>query len=569
MVPVEGSSAGIFTDSKPAIPRPTSRRARSIPGGARTKNPRIAGRTLGQSRSQVSLAHSSEAAAANGAVVTAGSHEPQLPNAAGEGSHSAQLLERVAALPRDGEVSAAPAETASIGNPAAEENIIVLGDIITEDGLASSAHLDPYGFLSMGDSGLDFSSLDSHDMGEVHDMEQLCIGEGLLLGDMAMCMGDAAEEALHRHVELPLAAGASAGQPPPCLVPEPEPQMRVKREPVLLGLGDSQESAEREEVGKGGKALLGRRKTKVDWTPELHRRFVQAVEQLGVEKAIPSRILELMNVQCLTRHNIASHLQKYRSHRRHVTAREAEPTGWQCRPDSHPWARMARDGAAAWAGPHPAAPPSIQPRPVMGLPLMPHPAALVMQPAPHPLPLVPHSHSLAMMPLHVWGHPSADHSQGHMWQHPPMALSPAWHYLDGTMWQCPTRPVAASPPGSFAASAAATADGYLVDDAAVQLMACTGGDDLDLFDVAGFCNDMGEDLSKGILDAAISEALANPCTPLPLGLKPPSMEGVMAELQRQGIKTVPLPLKDMKSVAAVGGSGSSTCGNKGSSKSRS
>lgn len=50
---------------------------------------------------------------------------------------------------------------------------------------------------------------------------------------------------------------------------------------------------------------------KVDWTPELHRRFVQAVEQLGVDKAVPSRILEIMGIDCLTRHNIASHLQVY------------------------------------------------------------------------------------------------------------------------------------------------------------------------------------------------------------------------------------------------------------------
>lgn len=47
----------------------------------------------------------------------------------------------------------------------------------------------------------------------------------------------------------------------------------------------------------------------MDWTPELHRRFVQAVEQLGVDKAVPSRILEIMGIDSLTRHNIASHLQ--------------------------------------------------------------------------------------------------------------------------------------------------------------------------------------------------------------------------------------------------------------------
>jgi SHAQKYF class myb-like DNA-binding protein len=47
----------------------------------------------------------------------------------------------------------------------------------------------------------------------------------------------------------------------------------------------------------------------VDWTPDLHRRFVQAVEQLGIDKAVPSRILEIMGIDSLTRHNIASHLQ--------------------------------------------------------------------------------------------------------------------------------------------------------------------------------------------------------------------------------------------------------------------
>jgi two-component response regulator (ARR-B family) len=51
----------------------------------------------------------------------------------------------------------------------------------------------------------------------------------------------------------------------------------------------------------------------VDWTPELHRRFVQAVEQLGIDKAVPSRILEIMGMDCLTRHNIASHLQVLRT----------------------------------------------------------------------------------------------------------------------------------------------------------------------------------------------------------------------------------------------------------------
>lgn len=56
-------------------------------------------------------------------------------------------------------------------------------------------------------------------------------------------------------------------------------------------------------------SLLSSSFLQVDWTPELHKKFVQAVEQLGVDQAIPSRILELMKADGLTRHNVASHLQ--------------------------------------------------------------------------------------------------------------------------------------------------------------------------------------------------------------------------------------------------------------------
>ncbi|KAF7141203.1 hypothetical protein RHSIM_Rhsim06G0137200 [Rhododendron simsii] len=44
------------------------------------------------------------------------------------------------------------------------------------------------------------------------------------------------------------------------------------------------------------KSSHGKRKVKVDWTPELHKRFVQAVEQLGIDKAVPSKILEIMGI---------------------------------------------------------------------------------------------------------------------------------------------------------------------------------------------------------------------------------------------------------------------------------
>jgi len=54
------------------------------------------------------------------------------------------------------------------------------------------------------------------------------------------------------------------------------------------------------------------KKPRVVWSVELHQQFVNAVNTLGIDKAVPKRILELMNVQGLTRENVASHLQKYR-----------------------------------------------------------------------------------------------------------------------------------------------------------------------------------------------------------------------------------------------------------------
>ncbi|XP_020585843.1 transcription factor PCL1-like [Phalaenopsis equestris] len=54
------------------------------------------------------------------------------------------------------------------------------------------------------------------------------------------------------------------------------------------------------------------KKPRLVWTPELHKRFVDAVAHLGVKNAVPKTIMQLMNVDGLTRENVASHLQKYR-----------------------------------------------------------------------------------------------------------------------------------------------------------------------------------------------------------------------------------------------------------------
>ncbi|XP_071708634.1 two-component response regulator ARR2-like isoform X2 [Rutidosis leptorrhynchoides] len=60
------------------------------------------------------------------------------------------------------------------------------------------------------------------------------------------------------------------------------------------------------------------KKARVVWSIELHQQFVAAINMIGIDKAVPKRILELMNVPDLSRENVASHLQKYRQYLRRL-----------------------------------------------------------------------------------------------------------------------------------------------------------------------------------------------------------------------------------------------------------
>ncbi|XP_041992558.1 probable transcription factor GLK1 isoform X1 [Salvia splendens] len=267
----------------------------------------------------------------------------------------------------------------------------------------------------------------------------------------------------------------------------------------------------------------GKRKVKVDWTPELHKQFVQAVEQLGVDKAVPSKILELMGTDCLTRHNIASHLQKYRSHRKHMLAREAEVATWSRKKQLYrTTGSTGKSDANSWAVP------------ATGFP---------------PVTSVSRSR-----PFHVWGHPSPNQSLVYMWPgHPASSPSPpAWGAGhppppslpgDPSFCNCHHQNVPAQGmpyyPSHFPQPTFATPPVQGLPPSSMYRVAPSIGVPIGLTGQKPVRPLMEPHLSTESIDAVIGDVLSKPWLPLPLGLKPPSTDSVVVELQRQGISKIP------------------------------
>ncbi|KAE9463551.1 hypothetical protein C3L33_04536, partial [Rhododendron williamsianum] len=72
------------------------------------------------------------------------------------------------------------------------------------------------------------------------------------------------------------------------------------------------DAAENGNDDAAARAAAAMKRPRLVWTPQLHKRFVEVVAHLGIKNAVPKTIMQLMNVEGLTRENVASHLQKYR-----------------------------------------------------------------------------------------------------------------------------------------------------------------------------------------------------------------------------------------------------------------
>ncbi|WMV52928.1 hypothetical protein MTR67_046313 [Solanum verrucosum] len=96
----------------------------------------------------------------------------------------------------------------------------------------------------------------------------------------------------------------------------PNPQSKQQQTPHVQSSQPNSsaefESTELNGGGGGDEPARTLKRPRLVWTPQLHKRFVDAVAHLGIKNAVPKTIMQLMSVDGLTRENVASHLQKYR-----------------------------------------------------------------------------------------------------------------------------------------------------------------------------------------------------------------------------------------------------------------
>ncbi|KAL9683410.1 hypothetical protein QQ045_015232 [Rhodiola kirilowii] len=91
----------------------------------------------------------------------------------------------------------------------------------------------------------------------------------------------------------------------------PPPVVVDKRKLTEIEKGKTDEEAASTWNGDNSD-VAAKKKRRVNWTVELHNKFIDAIEKIG-HNAVPMQILKVMNVPGLTRANVASHLQKFKN----------------------------------------------------------------------------------------------------------------------------------------------------------------------------------------------------------------------------------------------------------------
>uniref|UniRef100_A0A5B7A3R0 HTH myb-type domain-containing protein n=1 Tax=Davidia involucrata TaxID=16924 RepID=A0A5B7A3R0_DAVIN len=104
----------------------------------------------------------------------------------------------------------------------------------------------------------------------------------------------------------------SPNSPQPPQPPPPPPLSTVHQVPSPQPNSAEFDSGELGGGVGGDEPARTLKRPRLVWTPQLHKRFVDAVAHLGIKNAVPKTIMQLMSVDGLTRENVASHLQKYR-----------------------------------------------------------------------------------------------------------------------------------------------------------------------------------------------------------------------------------------------------------------
>ncbi|XP_074562027.1 transcription factor PCL1-like [Curcuma longa] len=99
------------------------------------------------------------------------------------------------------------------------------------------------------------------------------------------------------------------------------PQRKSRR---IEASEEAELSALRAENSNEEQSARSQKRPRLVWTPQLHKRFVDVVTHLGIKNAVPKTIMQLMNVEGLTRENVASHLQKYRLYLKRKEGRSSE-----------------------------------------------------------------------------------------------------------------------------------------------------------------------------------------------------------------------------------------------------